>query len=443
MSLFNNHIAHKFKLTGVCFLLFFFLYGINVTFLPLYTSQIIALGILVSFIIYSIEFPDYFIKTDKSTQLVFSIWVLLFLWVFILSVATVFKDIGLLVNTSLLFLQVFIGSLFFALWFYRKKYTFRDVMRILQVLIVIQGVFIIIYFFSMDFKLLTLKFIPEGGNLPALHPYRSRGLTHGAGATLAAFQGTGLLITAYLIVKAKSWKMTLFDIAALGVLAGSVMLTGRTGFIIVPFIIGFVVIHVIYQSRMSRKLLTSSLIFPAIILGGFILMETVYMKYFGAGSDAFSDLTRWAFGELGDLLTSGESRTVNVLFQEHLFFPKEPLLLLLGDPTTYSVNRIPSDLGLVRRIFGTGLIGLTLVYSLVGFISYYSMKKAPGMSEKLFILVFTVWMFLLELKEPFVTDFRFASVYLIIFCFICVAPLQKLNVVKLKKGSSVTDETKS
>jgi len=435
----NSHINKWLGIGGIGFLLFFFFYGVNFTFLPAYTSQLIAAGVLTAIVIFSFEKRELVLRTDRSIQIVFALWCLLFLWVLMLSVVTMFQDIGLLVNTFLIFFQVFIGSLFFAFWFYKQKYSFRQVMRFIQVLIVIQALFIIIYFFSMDFKLLTLRFIPEGGNLSALHPYRSRGLTHGAGATLAAFQGTGMLITAYLILKAKNWKWTLFDLLCLGLLAASVMLTGRTGFIILPFIIGFLAIYTIYKSRISRKLLTSALLFPVVIVGGFLMMETFYTQVFGGG-DVFSTLTRWAFGEFGDLLTRGESRTVNILLDEHLFFPEELMLFIFGDPTTFSLHRIPSDMGLVRRLFGTGLIGLTLIYTLVGMICYYSFKKAPELPEKLLIVVFTLWMFLLELKEPLVTDFRFVAFYLIIFCFYCIAPLQKMNIMRITKSTKGESE---
>lgn len=432
MNLSKTHSINILTVGGVGFFLFFFLYGVNFTFLPIFTSQLIAFVVLVGFVILSFEKKEMALQTDKNIQLVFTFYILLFLWVLLLSVATVFRDIGLLVNVFLLFFQVFIGSLFFALWFYKNMFSFRDVVRFIQVLIVIQGLFIIIYFLSMDFKLLTIQFIPEGGNVSALHPFRSRGLTHGTGATLAAFQGTGILITAYLIIKAQSWKWTLFDVFSLGILAASVMLTGRTGFVVLPFVIGFVAIFTVYKSRISRKLLTSAFLFPAIIVGGFLIMETYYTQYLG-GRDVFGALTRWAFGEFGDLLTSGESKTVNILLDDHLFFPEDPLLFLIGDPTTFSLYRIPSDIGLIRRLFGTGLIGVTLIYTLVGLICYYSFRKASELPEKLFILVFTAWMFVLETKEPFVTDFRFASFYMIIFCFLCIAPLQKTNIIKLKK----------
>lgn len=437
MSYFNKHNGREMKLVGVGFLLFFFLYGVNFTFLPLFTSQLIALGVFIGFIFYSIERSDFSLKMDKSLRVVFSLWLILFLWVFVLTVATMFKDLSLLTATSLLFIQVFIGSLFFGLWFYKEQYSFRDLMRVVQIMMLIQGVFIIIYFFSMDFKMLTVKFIPESGNLPALHPFRSRGLTNGTGASLAAFQGTGMLITTYLILKAKSWKMTLFDVMALGLLAGSVMLTGRTGVVILPFILAFLSVYVIYHSRISRKLLVSLVLFPLILLSGFLVIETVYITYFGGGADTFSALSRWAVGDLKNLITRGESRTIDVLVNEHLFFPKEPLLFLLGDPTTYALNRIPSDIGFVRRIFGTGLIGITLIYTLIGSILYLSIKKAPGTTEKLLLAVFTVWVFLLEFKEPLLTDYRFSALYMIIFCYLYIAPLQKLNLFKLSSEKNM------
>lgn len=431
MNYLNEHSIRRIKLVGVSFLLFFFMYGVSFTFLPLFTSQLVALGVFLGFIFYSIERSDFNLTVDRNLQIVFSLWVILFLWVFILTVGTMFKDLSLLTATLLFFIQVFIGSLFFGLWFYKEKYSFRDLMRVVQVMMLIQGVLIIIYFFSMDFKMLTVRFIPESGNVPALHPFRSRGLNNGTGANLAAFQGVGMLITSYLILKAKSWKMTLFDVMTLGILTGSVMLTGRTGAVIIPFIIAFLTLYVVYNSRISRKLLISLILFPLIILSGLLVLETVFLNYFGGGADTFSSLSSWAIGDLERLITSGESRTIDELVNEHLFFPEEPLLFLLGDPTTYALNRIPSDIGFVRRIFGTGLIGISLIYTLVGFIFYLSIKKAPGTTEKLLITVFAAWVFLLEVKEPMLTDYRLSALYMIIFCYLCIAPIQKVNLFRL------------
>jgi len=430
VTYFSDHSIRRMKLVGVGFLLFFFLYGVKFTFLPLFTSQLVALGVVTGLIFYSIERSDFILKVDKSLQIVFSLWLIFFVWVLTLTVFTMFKDISLLTATFLFFIQVFIGSLFFGLWFFKEKYSFRDLMRIFQFIMLIQTVFIVIYFFSMDFKLLTIQYIPETGNLSALHPFRSRGLTNGAGANLAAFQGTGMLITVYLIFKARSWKMTLFDVSALGLLAVSVILTGRTGMVIIPFILVFITIYVIYTSRISRKLLITAILLPIIILSGFLIVETVYLTYLGGSTDTLAALSRWALGEWESLFTSGESRTINTLVNKHLFFPKDPLLLLIGDPTTYSLNRISSDIGFVRRIFGTGIIGLSLIYSLVGLIFYLSVKRAPGMLEKLFVLVLAVWIFFLEVKEPLLTDYRIASMYMIIFVYLCIAPLQKINLFR-------------
>lgn len=426
-----EHTIRGLKLTGIGFLLFFFIYGVKFTFLPLFTSQLIAVGILLGFVFFSIERRNFSLRVDNSLQIVFSIWVVLFLWIFVMSVSTMFKDMGLLTATTLLFFQVFVGSLFFGLWFYKERYSFRDLMRVIQVMMLIQGVFIIIYFFSMDFKMLTVRFIPEIGNLPALHPFRSRGLTNGTGANLAAFQGTGMLITAYLILKEKSWKMTLFDVTALGILAGSVMLTGRTGAVILPYIVAFIAIYVVYNSRVSRKLLVSVILFPLTIFSGFLVVEMFYLNYLGGGTDTISALSRWAVGDITQLLTTGESRTIEVLVNRHLFFPDEPVLFLLGDPTTFSLNRIPSDIGFVRRLFGTGLIGLTLIYTLIAFILFLTVKKAPGITEKLFIIVLAFWVFSLELKEPMLTDYRLSAMYMILFCYLYIAPLQKLSLIKL------------
>jgi len=434
LNILQKNRDHRLQFAGIFFLFFFFVYSINFTFLPAYTSQLIALAVIVGGLIFLIERDDDGITIEKGTQILFFIWFVYFLWVLSRSVFSEFRDIGLLANTLLLLVQVFVGSLFFALWFYKKGYSFKNLVRFIQLIMVLQGVFIIVYFFSMDFKLFTIAIIPEGGNLPALHPYRSRGLTHQASATLAGFQATGILFTAYLIVKSKSWKLFIFDVVALGILTASVLFTGRTGFIIFPFVIGFVGVYILYRSAVSRKVLASITLFPVLVVGGFYLMEALYAKYFGGGTgQAFTMLTQWAFGELGDLFTEGGSRTTDALIQEHLFFPDSWKIFLMGDPTTYSLYRIPSDIGFVRWIFGIGLIGLILMYTMVAYICREIFKKAPGVPEKILVVVFTIWIFVLEFKEPFLSDFRFATLYMVFYCFLCIAPLQKINLFRLKQ----------
>lgn len=434
MNILLQNRFHRLKFAGIFILFFFFIYSINFTFLPAYTSQLISLGVIFAGLIFLIEKGDKGFTIDRGIQTLFLIWFIYFLWVLTRSVYSNMQDPGLLVNTLLLFIQVFIGSLFFALWFYKKGYSFHDLIRFIQLIMVIQGVFIIIYFFSMDFKLFTVAIIPEGGNLPPLHPYRSRGLTHQASATLAGFQGTGILFTAYLIVKSKNWKVYVFDIAAMVVLTASVLFTGRTGFIIFPFVIGFVGVYILYKSAITKKVLATVTLFPVLVVGGFYLMEALYVKYFGGGSDgAFTMLTQWVFGEFGDLIQRGGSRTTDALINEHLFFPDSWQVFLIGDPTTFYLYRIPSDIGFVRWIFGIGLIGLILMYTMVAYICREVFKKAPGLPEKILIAVFTFWIFVLEFKEPFLSNFRFATLYLVFYCFLCIAPLQKMNVFRLKQ----------
>lgn len=421
------------ELTGIGFLLFFFIYGINFTFLPAYTSQLIALGILIFWGFKWFRNGNIELQADRNSIFIFFLWFFLFIWILFRTVDSGFRDFGFLVNILLLFIQVFIGSLFFSIWFFKRGLPFDFMIRLLQIVIVIQGVFIIIYFLSPAFKHFTLEYIPEGGNVPALHPFRSRGLTHQAGASLAAFQATGMLLTSYLITKKISWKWTAFDITGMVILLGSVMLTGRTGFIIFPFIAVYFTLFILFKNGVTKKMAYTGILLPFLGAGAFFLVQFIFQTYTGAegGTGIFRAIGRWMFGEFQDLGQSGSSRTIDVLLKEHWFFPESMEVFLIGDPNTYLVNRVNSDIGIIRRIFGIGLIGISLTYFFVFSILYQVGYSVKNISERLLIFCFGVWLFILELKEPFVTDLRFSTIYLMMFSYICLMPLQKLNRFRL------------
>lgn len=415
------------------FLLFFFVYSVQFTFLPVYTSQLLAgVVILVAAAFYLYE-GDLDFSLNDSMNSVLLLWFILFIWVFLRTIQTDFQDLSLLINTVLLF-EVFIVALFFTLWMFKREFTFADMIRLVQIIIVIQGFFIIIYFLSWEFKEFTLLFIPEGGNLPALHPFRSRGLTNGASAKLAAQQASGILFTAYLMVKVKNRKWLIFDVLSIGILLISVFMTGRTGFVIIPFVAAFYTLYVFRKKLLPRNPMLTGAILPLLIIGAYLGIQLIFEAYVATqfDYDVFRSFNRWAFSEFQDLAVSGRSRTVDALINEHLFFPDKTGLFLVGDPTTYLVNRVDSDIGFVRRIFGIGLIGLSLTYLFVGNIFVQMFRSQHHFTERLLIVLFGIWIFILELKEPFVTDFRFAALYFMMFCYVCLLPLQNFNRFSLK-----------
>lgn len=426
--------ASTVELIGIGFLLFFFIYGINFTFLPVYTSQLMAIGILFFWGLKWLSNRDreYFI--DGGTQLIFTLWCILFLWVVFRTVHTGFRDLGFFVNIFSLLVQAFVGALFFSAWFFKRGHSFDFMIRIVQMVIVVQAFFIIIYFLSPAFKELTLRFIPEGGNVPALHPFRSRGLSHQAGARLAAFQATGMLLSVFLLTKRVSWKWTAIDLISIIIILASVMLTGRTGLVILPFLLIYLLLYTVIKKGVTRKIIYSAVVLPVFGISAFFLIYFIFQTYTGAeGVDIFRSIGRWMFGEFQEFGERGGSRTIDVLLYEHWFFPDRVDVLLFGDPNTYQVNRITSDIGIVRRIFGIGIIGISLTYLFVISVFYHISGTVEHLSERLLVILLGIWMFILEFKEPFVTDLRFTTLYMMIFCYICLLPIQKINLYRLSK----------
>jgi hypothetical protein len=403
------------------FFLFFYLYGVQFTFMPLSTARIIILMAYAYFAFIILAKPSFHVQ--RSGILLLLVYVIFLYWVAFMTVLRGAKDLNILISTSLLILHSFIGGCFFVSILNKMDIDFRKFILFLQVVIVVQAVFIIIYFVSWEFREFTFAYIPEGGNIDHRTVlFRSRGLTHSASAALSVLQSFGLLFTAFLMTSVKYRSIQFVYLClSFGILILSVLLTGRTGLLMLPVIVVYFGFILITKKRIPKNITYFVLAVPVLTFLSYILFRYVYQNFFGGittsgGEDVVDRVIRWymvEFYEEGKL----QSRTVSAL-KEHWFFPESSSELLFGDPATWSFNRIRSDVGVVRMWHGVGLIGIIIYYSLMLLLFIHMAILSLSFPERFMIILLGVFIFIIELKEPFMFSIGINSFFMLILIFV-------------------------
>jgi hypothetical protein len=230
--------------------------------------------------------------------------------------------------------------------------------------------------------------------------YRSPGLTTAGGDGLSFIQASALVIGVYLFLhQSKSMTISsyLLYIISFGVLVLSVMLSGRTGFIII--IIGLMLIliysgnriHIINKKFTLRAL--SLFVFATIflVLTFFILSQSEYSKLFFRAFELILN-----FSSSGTL-----SSTSTTDLSSMFFLPELESHLLFGNGNYGRDPGLPflsSDIGYVRLIFGGGLVGVFLAFSLLCFYCLYSFIKSSVHAEKFATLFLCLSILVMNIK---------------------------------------------
>lgn len=413
------------ELTILLFFLFFYLYGVHFSFLPTYTSRLIVMGAIAYMLVFLINrtrviLPFDFVIVGVAYGAYLS-------WVLMSSSIYGFSDITILAFTLFLLFHAFLGGVFFAIFFKKMAFSFYQFIFFLQIIIVLQAFFIILYFVSWDFREFTFTYIPETGNVDHKENlFRSRGLTNGVSATLSLVQSIGLLFTAYLVsqVSYKSKKF-IYLLVTFGLIFLSVFLTGRTGLLMLPVVLIYLLTLLLVKERFSKNTIYFLLGLPVVFVLMFIMLKTGYQYILGGfttqwGEDGFSRLVRWVTSEFVSSDGQIQSRTAQILMS-HWFTPDSLKSFLFGDPTTWNLDRIPSDIGIVRLLHGVGLIGMLLFYVLFSLIFLISVIRARGYEAKLLIIFLAIFLFMAEFKEPFLTKLQINAFIMLIFCFLVLS----------------------
>jgi hypothetical protein len=405
------------KLLLLAVALFFYLYAVHFVFMPVSIGRIITFIAWLYIGVRLVMKPRF--PVDRGLYVIIILYMSYLYWVFLISGLSGMADISVLTSSVLFFLQSLLAGLFFSYFFHRFKLSFRDVILLVHVVIVLQAVFILVYFISWDFKQFIFTYLPDAGNIDYLKTlYRARGLSQITEATLSVVQSIGLLFTAYLVatVKYRS-KQFLYLAFSFGLLVISIVLTGRTGLLMIPAVLAYIMILLVQRTKIPKNIIYFSLLVPVTIIIAYFLFRFVYSSATGAGdTDVFDRLLSWYAKEFyagGEL----QSRTTAALM-EHWFVPEDPGVFYFGDPSTWLVNRISSDVGVIRRWHSVGLVGTLLFYSMYWSIFVYMIFKCRGSAGKVMLFFLGVFLFLAETKEPFTDKIAITGFYMLLFSYL-------------------------
>lgn len=403
---------------------FFYLYSVSWRVLPefLSTARILALIAIGIFAIRAL-YTRAATSIPREILTAMGLFALYTCWVGWRTMVRGADDTNIVTNASLLLLQVLPVATLMGYLHASRDLSLRDLIVMLQAMIVLQALFIVLTFVSWGFRVFTLEALHEGAKqVEEFHPFRVRGLTHSTGAKLSAFQAVGILFSAYLLLGTRSMVAVLYYTGSIALLLASILLTGRTGFLMLPIVIVFITVYVLMRRRIPRSVIGASILMPLSVLIGFFVLRQVYFSGADAAisTEVFDRLIRWVLKEFLQYTSSGtmESSTIGMLLEKHWFLPDSDVTVMFGNPATWQLERVHSDVGPVRLIFGTGLVGAVLLYSSYVVMWVSTLRNIVGFAERLMLTTLFSWLVIIELKEPMLLDLRFASLtaWLMMFC---------------------------
>jgi hypothetical protein len=401
------------------------LIGAPFKFLPAVTSRLIVCYAWVHLILLALLGRK--IKSNKDFIFIGGFYYLYFIWVFINSGLSGFRDTEILISVVLMFFQASIGGIFFAYIFNRMDISFREMILWVQTVILLHSIFIILFFISFDFKQLVFNYLPEKvGNLDFTEELtRSRGLNT-SGAVLSLMQSFGFMFTAYLISTVKhNSKQFYYLLFSFGIIFISVFITGRTGLLIIPVMIIYLLVILIAKKKLKKNIIYFLISIPVLGVVFYFMFKLGYRYILGGavtvhGEDVFDHLVRWVVTEFITRDGNISSKTVQTLFGRMWIFPDSWNVILRGDVTTWDVNRIPSDVGYIRMLFGTGLIGIFLFYTLFLLLFLKIILMSSGIEEKGMFVFLTGFLFIADLKEPFLNGISINTFFVLFFWYLTI-----------------------
>lgn len=403
--------------------LFFFLFSVKFTFLPAHSYQIVLLIASFYVIIDYIRNRKNLFSISSEFKIFTYLYLLLFLWIVISYGFNGFEDPYMIKKIIILFIKSILCSLIFVYIFLKFNISFKNLILYLQIIIFIQALFVIFYFFNIDFKNWTLDFIPASGNLDPRLDFRSRGLMNGASATGSLMMSFGLIFTAYLAVVSEVKKRYFFYFTiSFSLILISIFFIGRTGFLIVPFVGFYFLFIYIYKKEFRNNIkIFVGYIFTYLSIGFVFLSILMYLNLLSIDLTKFNTVLNWVTNEINFQNGSMEIKTLTIL-SSHWFVPDDIKTFLFGNPSSFDEERISSDIGFIRILYGFGIIGSILFYGFFIFVFLKMIQKLEKIEEKLIIIIFAILLFITEIKEPFLFKVSINSFILLLFLFINFNP---------------------
>lgn len=218
-------------------------------------------------------------------------------------------------------------------------------------------------------------------NYPFIHGYRISGLTYGLSQT-SVVQGWGVLLAVYLMDNRKMCVCKkIVMLLLIPLLFFSIFISGRSGIVITAVLLfSYYLFRAFAKSFLS--VLYTLLLSLVIVVGFFSLF--FYFLSFSFNNDSLY-YTQQHLSEIVELLNDGESETTDRL-EDMVIFPSDELELLFGS-FVLDRKKVPTDIGYIRILYHSGIIGSFLFYLPFLFTIVLGMKNVNSSLRILLLLI--------------------------------------------------------
>lgn len=394
-------------------LIFFFIYNISFTFLPVSTTYLIFY-LLFLYHIFKLNVYSKYVYLLK----IFIPFLLIIIQYYIITSLNGNNDFSFIYLLSFLMIQCCGGSHLLSV---KLGYDYNYVLKLLGCVIFIQSLFIIISFINVPFRSFLDTLLPiDERYVKDKYYFRMRGLSDVAGAALSVIQAFGVLIFMHLSRTSPQKKILYLLLSFIIIISTTVV--GRTGMI---FSILFVCIYwfgFIFSYGISNLLKVCIFVFCLLFLVYAIVPENV--------KDIFEQLVLpWMM----DKDQSGSSgRTLEILGD--MWFWPNGIYFWVGEGGWFfegaTGNYIPSDVGYVRLFYAIGFLGSIIFYSMFGYMFITLKKLFPDKNNRIFFFILFSFLIILETKEPFLMKNSILRLLFLIYFSYRISFLEKRRVTQ-------------
>lgn len=297
------------------------------------------------------------------------------------------------------------------------RQAYQKLLWIVYLSIVLQGVVIILQFAFPEFREFSYALLWHEAEIHDVNmANRMPGFAGAGGAQVSAMQGIGFLLGTHLFM---SGRRLIVYLASSAILVISIILTGRTGLLIV----GVAAFYYIFFSSKGTHSNIANRVTLLLVIGASAALTVVAFYYFGQHYQidwillrTFDTVIRFqAEGVLHD-------HTLAELW-DMLIVPDSAAQLLLGDSLYLSNAAYSSDIGYVRLIFAYGIVGMVahlLFYLAMAYqVSRRYVKELIGEDHAKLAVLVVLTMAVLNYKELFI----FTRMSFAITVFLAMAPV--------------------
>jgi hypothetical protein len=391
------------KHIAVIILLFFYIFGVSFSFIPLNTSKVVFLYLIIIYIISFFNKQNNFLKINKDIYYISIFLIILLLLSILYTTFHSTGDFAIAYAYFIMLSETLVGIyLFYKLYLY--KYNFKGILNLFVWISLLQSIIIIMMLVSEPFRELinsiTNKDITDlveryGG-------FRGFGLAGSVTYDLAVFLSISMMFITYLISYDKTKRY--FYISSWIIIFIAVLMTGRSG-----WLGAFLSLVILFFSVKNKNALKSIAILFLLIFTFIFLIVFILSNYYPETYEVLIlKIIPYAFEMFFNLYETGSMTTHSIEILNHMYFPIEIKTFFLGDGYFSNPNGfgyyMGTDAGYMRQILFYGLLPSSILYILYIFL-FYKLYLYTKIYKNAWLLVYMMagYYFLMQYKGTFLT----------------------------------------